>query len=48
MDDEELIDRLEEFDEDELGMILDFIEEVGSIENASCLLDSLEEIRRAA
>ncbi len=48
MDDEELIDRLEEFDEDELGQILAFIDEVGSIENATSLLDSLEEIRRAA
>jgi|GEM_PF-1780098 len=48
MDDEELIDRLEEFNEEELGQLLDFIEEVGSIENASSLLDSLEEVRRAA
>ncbi len=48
MDDEELIDRLEEFSEDELAQLLDFIEDVGSIENAESLLDSLEEIRRAA
>ena len=48
MDDEELIDRLEEFNEDELGQLLQFIEDVGSIENATTLLDSLEEIRRAA
>lgn len=48
MDDEELIDRLEEFNEDELGQLLQFIDDVGSIENAHTLLDSLEEIRRAA
>ncbi len=48
MSEEQIRDLLEEFSEEELADILDFVEEVGGFENAEAALSSLEQVRKAA
>jgi hypothetical protein len=48
MDDEQIRNLLDEFSEEELAELLDFVEEVGGFENAEAALSSLEFVSRAA
>lgn len=48
MSEEELRNLLDEYSEEELADVLDFVEQVGGFENADVAIELLEEARRAA
>ena len=48
MTDQELAQMLDEYTEEELATVLDFVEELGSVEAAQTALDALSELRKAA
>ncbi|MHC4875732.1 MAG: hypothetical protein ACYTGL_04490 [Planctomycetota bacterium] len=48
MTDQDLAQLLDQYTEEELATVLDFVEELGSLEAAQTALDALSDLRKAA
>jgi predicted house-cleaning noncanonical NTP pyrophosphatase (MazG superfamily) len=48
MTEQELAEQLEQYTDEELATILDFVEELGSLEAAQAAIEALSDLRRAA
>ncbi len=48
MTEQELAQQLDQYSDEELATILDFVEELGSVEAAQAAIDALNDLRKAA
>ena len=48
MTEQDLAQQLDEYSDEELATILEFVEELGSVEAAQAAIDALNELRKAA
>lgn len=48
MTEQELAQQLDQFSDEELATILDFVEELGSFEAAQAAIEALSDLRKAA
>lgn len=48
MDEQKIAELLDQFEDEDLEILIEFVERTGSIEDAQAVIDALDELRKAA